>query len=180
VFTNPCKSVIIGGASGQPVNYYRHYNGDLTSVGDFVMGSSGGGANAQISGVGTLSIGGTLQLGSYLSPTYSFFQFLGELGTVTAGGLEVGSVGDLQYYFNGDANLNTLVVSGNVSLQSGSTLTINGANFVGGTGAYGYTLIQGGSLTGTFTTVNVTGFPAGVTAVVSYSGGNVNLVVTVP
>jgi hypothetical protein len=185
VFTNPCKSVIIGGASGQPVNFYRQGNGsggaaNMTTVGDFVFGSSGGGANAIFAGPGTLSIGGVLRLGSDMSPAYSFFQLLGANGTVSTGALEVGSAGDLQFNFNGDANLNTLLVSGIVSLLPGSTLTVNGSLFVGGTGTYNYTLVQGGSRSGTFTTVNVVGFPAGVTAAVSYSGGNVNLTVTVP
>ena len=180
-FKDPCKSVIIGGASASPyVNYYRQ-SGNLDTVGDFVMGFRGGKVDAQFSGPGTLAIGGTLQLGSFMSPGYSFFELLGGGGTITAGGFEEGSAGELIYNFNTGDSLKTLVVSGNVSLQSGSTLTVKGTGFPNATGTYNYTLIQGGSRAGTFTTVNVSGFPvAGTTATVGYAGGNVTLQVVVP
>jgi hypothetical protein len=95
--------------------------------------------------------------------------------------VEEGSAGELIYNFNTGDSLKTLVVSGNVSLQSGSTLTVKGTGFPNATGTYNYTLIQGGSRAGTFTTVNVSGFPvAGTTATVGYAGGNVTLQVVVP
>ena len=183
-FSNPCVSVIIGGAYASPnnyVNYFRHGAGDLTTTGDFVMGTSGGKADAQFAGPGALAIGGTLRLGSYLSPGPSFFELLGSAGTITAGGLEVGGAGELIYNFNSDGAPKSFLVSGAVSLLSGSQITIRGNGFPYGSGTYDFTLIQGGSRTGTFSTVNVSGFPiGGTTATVGYSGGNVTLRVVVP
>ena len=183
VFANPCISLVIGGATSSPNNYgsyYRHTGASLVTAGDFVLGRSGGKVDGQFAG-GSLSIGGTLRLGSYLSAGYSFFELLGGDGTITAGNLEVGGSGELIYNFNSGDTLKTLVVSGNVSLLSGSTLTIRGNGFPDSTGTYNYTLVQGGSRSGTFTTVNVSGFPVGgTTATVGYSGGNVTLQVIVP
>ena len=120
-FKDPCTSVIIGGVTTTYASYYRH-SGDLDTVGDFVMGFSGGMAIGHYTGTGTLAIGGTLRLGSFMSPGPSSFEFVGSSGaTITAGGLEVGSVGELIYNFNSGNSLKTIVVAGNVSLQSGST-----------------------------------------------------------
>ena len=185
VYTNPCQSVVIGGATASPNNYasyYRHSNGSLVTAGDFVVGRNGGKVDGQFAGPGILSVGGTFRLGS-VSAGYSFFNIPGNAGggTMTAGNLEVGGAGELQYNFSGGNHLLTIQVSGFVSLLSGSTLTINGSGYSNGTGTYNYTLIQGGSRTGTFTTVNVSGFPTvGTTATVGYSGGNVTLQVVVP
>jgi hypothetical protein len=183
LFANPCISLVIGGATSSPNNYgsyYRHTGADLVTAGDFVLGRSGGKVDGQFAG-GSLSIGGTLRLGSYLSAGYSFFELLGSGGTITAENLEVGGSGELIYNFNSGDTLKTLVVSGNVSLLSGSTLTIRGNGFPNSTGTYNYTLVRGSSRSGTFTTVNVSGFPVGgTTATVGYSGGNVTLQVIVP
>jgi hypothetical protein len=185
VFTNPCQSVVIGGASASPNNYasyYRHSNASLVTAGDFVLGRNGGKVDGQFAGPGNLTIGGTFRLGS-VSAGYSFFNIPGNAGggTITAGNLEVGSAGELQYNFNGGNQLLTVTVSAFVSLLPGSTLTINGTGYSNTAGTYNYTLIQGGSRSGTFTTVNVSGFPtAGTTATVGYSGGNVTLQVVVP
>jgi hypothetical protein len=183
-FVNPCISVIIGGAFASPNNYgsyYRQAGGDLTTAGDLVFGSRGGKADAEFAGPGQLTIGGTLRLGSHLSAGQSFFVLPGSAGTITAAGLEVGGAGELVFNFSGGNALKTLTVSGGVSLRAGSQITIRGSGFPSGAGTYNYTLIQGGARTGTFTTVNVSGFPvAGTTATVGYAGGDVTLQVTVP
>lgn len=184
-FSNPCQSVVIGGAFSSPNNYasyYRHSNANLYTAGDFVLGRNGGEANAQFAGPGVLSVGGTFRLGS-LSAGYSFFNIPGNAGggSLTAGNFEVGSEGELQYYFSSGSSLLTITVNGFVNLLPGSTLTIDGTGYPNVAGTYNYTLIQGGSTSGTFTTVNVNNFPvAGTTATVSYSGGNVALQVVVP
>ena len=183
--TNPCLSVVIGGAYASPnnyVSYYRHQNGGvLTTAGDLVFGRNGGKVDAEFAGPGTLAVGGTLRIGSYLSAGQSFFVLPGSAGTITAGGLEVGGAGELVFNFNGEAVLKTITVSGGVNLLSGSQLTIKGNGYSNGSGTYDYTLIAGGSRTGTFTSVNVTGFPvAGTTTAVAYSGGVVTLRVVVP
>ena len=183
-FSNPCVSVVIGGAYASPnnyVSYYRQSNGDLTTAGDLAFGRNGGKADAEFAGPGTLAIGGTLRLGSYQSAGQSFFVLPGSAGTITAGGLEVGSAGELVFNFNSDSALKTITVSGGVNLLSGSQLTIKGNGYPNGSGTYNYTLIAGAARAGTFTTVNVSGFPVGgTTATVGYSGGNVTLQVVVP
>ncbi len=183
-FTNPCVSVVVGGAF-EPLNnyvsYYRQSGGDLSTAGDLVFGRNGGRADAEFAGPGLLTIGGTLRLGSYLAAGASYFVLPGSAGTITAGGLEVGSAGELVFNFNGGSALKTLTVSGGVSLLGGSQITIKGNGYPNGSGTYNYTLVAGGSRTGTFTTVNVSGFPVGgTTASVGYSGGNVTLQVIVP
>lgn len=179
-----CKAVIIGGGYAAPNNYasyYRQGGGDLITAGDFVLGLNGGRADAQFAGPGVLSIGGSVLLGSAPGAGYSFFELPGDAGSISAGGLEVGGAGELIYNFNGGFNLKTLTVTGAVTLQSGSTITIRGNGYPAGPGSYNYTLIQGGSRSGTFAVVNVTGFPVvGTSATVGYSGGNVTLQVIVP
>ena len=183
-FSNPCVSVIIGGAYASPNNYgsyYRQSNGDVTTAGDLAFGCNGGKADAEFAGPGTLSVGGTLRLGSYLSAGQSFFVLPGSAGTITAGALEVGSAGELIFDFASGNTLKTITVSGGVSLLSSSQITIRGTGFSSATGTYNYTLIDGASLSGTFSTVNVSGFPVnGTTATVGYSGGDVTLQVVVP
>jgi hypothetical protein len=183
-FANPCVSVIIGGTFASPNNYgsyYRQGGGDLTTAGDLVFGSSGGKADAEFAGPGQLTIGGTLRLGSYKSAGQSFFVLPGDAGTITAGGLEVGSAGELVFNFNGGAALKTISVSGGVSLLAGSQLTIRGNGYSNGSGTYNYTLIAGGARAGTFAAVNVSSFPVGgTTATIGYSVGNVTLQVVVP
>lgn len=183
-FSNSCVSLIVGGAYASPNNYgsyYRQSNGDVTTAGDLAFGCNGGKADAEFAGPGTLSVGGTLRLGSYLSAGQSFFVLPGSAGTITAGALEVGSAGELIFDFASGNTLKTITVSGGVSLLSSSKITIRGTGFSSATGTYNYTLIDGASLSGTFSTVNVSGFPVnGTTATVGYSGGDVTLQVVVP
>jgi hypothetical protein len=155
-------SMMVGGAAngaGYP-SYYSHFDGTLTTAGDFILGANGAGVEAFLNG-GLIDVGGTIRLGSYQSSGASIFKMNGGAGTIDALGLEIGSMGTLVFDFMGGNSIKTINVNeaGDLSIRAGATLTIQGAAAVA---PHTYTLIQGGNLLGVFDQVNFAGFPASV------------------
>lgn len=174
---NPGISMIVGGAANGPgyPSYYSHSAGTLTTAGDMILGANGASVEAFFSS-GSITVGGTLRIGSYQSSGAARWELRGGDGTVTAGSAEIGAAGTLAYDFLGGNSAKTMAVSGTVSIKAGATLTIQGAANVG---PYTYTLIDGGELDGVFDHVNFTGFPVSVTPRLWYDAavGDLKLVV---
>lgn len=171
-------SVRVAGPALPYPGYYSHSAGSVTTQGDFVVGDTGLGGDAFFS-EGNLAIGGSLGVGSSSGSRPSAFRLNGGLGTISAAALEVGAAGTLEYDFLGGNSLKTLSVANAVNLQAGSTLVISNA---GAVAAATYTLINGGSLAGTFSHVELLGFSGSFLPTVTYDpgSGNVLLVVEAP
>lgn len=175
--TRPGISMIVGGAANGPgyPNYYSHAAGSLTTAGDVVLGANGAKVEAFFSS-GSISVGGTIRLGSYQSSGAALWELRGGGGSITAGAAEIGAAGTLAFDFLGGNSLKTMTVAGATSIKAGATLTIKGAAAVG---PATYTLIQGGELKGVFDQVNFTGFQSSVTPRLWYdaAAGDLKLVV---
>ncbi len=164
-FRDPGISVLIGGAtnaSGTPSGF-NQLSGAVDSIGDFVIGGSGGRAVARFYS-GNLWIGGTLRLGSYLypsncAPASAALRLIGGGGNFTQiPNCEIGPAGLLSFEFNGANSLKTMNVTSNVTLLAGAALAVDGSGYAGR--ATNLTLLQAGQFTGAFSGVTFTNFPA--------------------
>ncbi len=164
-----------GNASSWP-SYYSHAAGDVATTGNMVFGVSGGRSQSYFT-AGTLQVGGTMHLGSAAGAGASSLALNGGGGTITAGSLEIGSAGSLDFDFLGGTSLKTLTVTNGISLTGSSALTVRNAGSVS-LGA-SYTLLDGLSLSGTFGSVTFDGFAAGLTPSLVYDrvGGNLRLTI---
>ncbi len=177
-------SVVIGGpgVAGTQVSpypsYYSHEDGDFVTTGDMLVGTNTLSGQAFFN-KGKLSVGGSLKIGVQTAGG-SEFKINGAgsgVSSLTANRLEVGSKGTLNFDYLGGAGVLAISVANQVSFSSGSTLIVsNAAALQAGT----YTLIDGGSLSGTFGATNVSGLPAYMSAEIQYdaANGDVNLVVS--
>jgi autotransporter-associated beta strand protein len=165
----------VGNSNVYP-SYYSHAAGDVATTGNMVFGVSGGRSQSYFTS-GTLQVGGTMQLGSAAAAGASSLALNGGDGTITAGSLEIGSAGSLDFDFLGGTTLKTLAVTNGISLTGSSALTVRNAGSVS-LGA-SYTLLDGLSLSGTFGTVTFDGFAAGLAPSLVYdlAGGNLRLTV---
>ena len=118
-----------------------------------------------------------MQLGSAAGAGASSLALNGGGGTITAGSLEIGSSGSMDFDFLGGTSLKTLSVTNGISLTGLSALTIRNAGSV--TLGASYTLLDGLSLSGTFGSVTFDGFAAGLVPALVYDrvGGNLQLTV---
>jgi autotransporter-associated beta strand protein len=164
-----------GNASSWP-SYYSHAAGDVATTGNMIFGVNGGRSQSYFT-AGTLQVGGTMQLGSAVGAGASSLALNGGGGTITAGSLEIGSAGSLDFDFLGGASLKTLAVTNGISLTGSSALTVRNAGSV--TLGASYTLLDGLSLSGTFGSVTFDGFAAGLTPSLVYDrvGGDLRLTV---
>lgn len=176
VLNSGAVSVLVAGPANPYPSYYSHAAGTLDAEGDFVVGGSGLAGDAFFSG-GALSIGGTLKVGAASGSKPSTFRFNGGGGSISAAAVQVGAAGLLEFNFLGGNSLKTVAATGAVTLLPGSGLIVTNATAVG-PGAY--TLIDGGSLSGVFTRIELFGFTSGSLAEVEHdeASGNVNLVVS--
>ena len=164
------------GGIGYP-NYYSHAAGSLTTVGDMILGANGGKVEASFSS-GSVSVGGTLRLGSYQSSGASVFELRGGGGTIAMHDLEVGDAGKLVFDFIGGASLKFMHVTGQASMISGAKLAIkNTSQNPAAITPTTYDLIQADSIVGTFSQVDFSGFPSSVVPRIAYSGKKIQLVV---
>ena len=165
----------VGNSSAYP-SYYSHAAGDVTATGNMVFGANGGRSQSYFT-AGSLQVGGTMQLGSAAGAGGSSLALNGGGGTITAGSLEIGAAGSLDFDFLGGTSLKTLSVANGISLSGSSALTVRNAGSVG-LGA-SFTLLDGLSLSGTFGSVTFDGFAAGLTPSLVYdrAGGNLRLTV---
>jgi len=164
-----------GNSNAYP-SYYSHAAGDVATTGNMIFGVNGGRSQSYFA-AGTLQVGGTMQLGSAAGAGASSLALNGGGGTITAGSLEIGSAGSLDFDFLGGTSLKTLSVTNGISLTGSSALTVRNAGSV--TLGTSYTLLDGLSLSGTFGTVTFDGFAAGLTPSLVYDrlGGNLRLTV---
>ena len=158
-------------------SYYSHVDGDFSTTGDMVIGTNSLSGQAFFN-KGNLSVGGSLRVGAQTAGL-SQFKINGAgsgVSSLGANQLEVGNKGKLTFdYLNGTGVLPISVIN-QVTLSSGSTLVITNATALqGGT----YTLINGGSISGTFSTTDISGLPSYMSAQIQYdtANGDVNLVV---
>ena len=165
----------VGNSNVYP-SYYSHAAGDVATTGNMVLGVNGGRSQSYFT-AGTLQVGGTMQLGSAAGAGASSLALNGGDGAITAGSLEIGSAGSLDFDFLGGTTLKTLSVTNGISLTGSSALTVRNAGSVS-LGA-SYTLLDGLSLSGTFGSVTFDGFAAGLTPSLVYDrlGGNLRLTV---
>ena len=165
----------VGNSNAYP-SYYSHAAGDVATTGNMVFGVNGGRSQSYFT-AGTLQVGGTMQLGSAAGAGASSLALNGGGGTITAGSLEIGSAGSLDFDFLGGTSLKTLSVTNGISLTGSSALTVRNAGSV--TLGTSYTLLDGLSLSGTFGSVTFDGFAAGLTPSLVYDrlGGNLRLTV---
>ena len=165
----------VGNSNVYP-SYYSHAAGDVATTGNMVFGVNGGRSQSYFT-AGTLQVGGTMQLGSAAGAGASSLALNGGDGAITAGSLEIGSAGSLDFDFLGGTTLKTLSVTNGISLTGSSALTVRNAGSVS-LGA-SYTLLDGLSLSGTFGSVTFDGFAAGLTPSLVYDrlGGNLRLTV---
>ena len=168
-----------GGGTGYP-NYFRGEGGNITTVGDFVIGASG----AKIDGIytwGNITVGSALKIGAgYPDPGGSSLLLRGASSTISSGSLTIGGGVKLVMDFIGGNSMRTLTSTGAVTLESGSSIKIVGnANVVAGNNRR---LIDGGSgqLSGTFSNVTFEGFSTSVVPSLVYNttDGDVWLVVS--
>ena len=158
-------------------SYYSHVNGDFSTTGDMVIGTNSLSGQAFFN-QGNLSVGGSLRVGAQTAGL-SQFKINGAgsgVSSLGANQLEVGSRGKLVFDYLGGAGVLPLSVTNQVTLSSGSTLVITNATALqGGT----YNLINGGALSGTFSTTNISGIPSYMSAEIQYdtANGDVNLVI---
>jgi hypothetical protein len=175
--TRPGVSLIVGAASngsGYP-NYYAHAAGTLSTFGDFVLGANGAKVEAQFS-AGSISVGGTLRVGSYQNSGPVQFELRGGEGSLSASGLEVGTNGKLVFDFMGGNSIKSLTVDQQTRISPGASLVFANASAVGPSV---YTLVNGASLGGSFDQVTYSNFPASVRPRLWYDAkqGDLNLVV---
>jgi len=157
-------------------SYYSHEDGDFSTTGDMVIGTNALSGQAFFS-KGNLNVGGSLRVGAQTAGL-SEFKINGAGSGVSSLGvnkLEVGSRGKVTFDFLNGAAILPISVTNQVTLNSGSTLSITNLPPQAGT----YTLIDGGSLSGTFTTTSISGLPVHMTAEIQYdtANGDVNLVI---
>jgi len=171
-------TITVGSAGNSNIypSYYSHAAGDVATTGNMVFGVNGGRSQSYFT-AGTLQVGGTMQLGSAAGAGASSLALNGGDGTITAGSLEIGSTGSLDFDFLGGTSLKTLSVTSGISLTGSSALTVRNAGSV--TLGTSYTLLDGLSLSGTFGSVTFDGFTAGLTPSLVYDsvGGNLQLTV---
>lgn len=175
----PGVSMVIGVLANGPgaPNYYTHAAGTLITAGDLVLGANGGKAAAQFSS-GTSQVGGALRIGSYQNAGSSFLRMVGGGGTMSANHLEVGANGQLIFDFIGGVSLKTLNVTNSITLLPGAKLSItNTSGNPSPLVATTYTLLQGASLSGSFSQVEISGYPASLNPRIVYSSTAVRLVV---
>ena len=165
----------VGNSNTYP-SYYSHAAGDVATTGNMIFGVNGGRSQSYFT-AGTLQVGGTMQLGSAAGAGASSLALNGGDGTITAGSLEIGSAGSLDFDFLGGTSLKTLSVTNGISLTGSSALTVRNAGSV--TLGASFTLLDGLSLSGTFGSVTFDGFAAGLTPSLVYDrvGGNLRLTV---
>ena len=168
----------VGNSSAYP-SYYSHAAGDVATTGNMVFGANGGRSQSYFT-AGTLQVGGTMQLGSAAGAGASSFALNGGGGTITAGSLEIGTAGSLDFDFLGGTSLKTVSVTNGISLTGSSALIVRNAGSV--TLGASYTLLDGLSLSGTFGSVTFDGFASGLTPSLVYDrlGGNLRLTVGQP
>ncbi|NBT49138.1 MAG: hypothetical protein EBT07_15215, partial [Actinobacteria bacterium] len=158
-------------------SYYSHEDGDFSTTGDMVIGTNALSGQAFFS-KGNLSVGGSLRIGAQTAGVSAFTVNGAGSGVSSLGvsRLEVGGKGKLVFDFLGGAGVLPISVINQINLSSGSTLAVTNATALQeGT----YPLITGGSLSGTFSTTNISGLPSYMSAQVQYdtANGDVNLVV---
>ncbi|HXE30143.1 MAG TPA: autotransporter domain-containing protein, partial [Stellaceae bacterium] len=196
-----------GSTNGLTVNQNSNtsYNGNISGAGTFTKTGTGtlilNGANT-FSGPTTVS-GGTLEIGdaSHTSASLTSNVTIGASGTLmghgtfaggvtnTAGGTIApgGSIGTLTVASYTQGAGSTLQIE--VSPSAASKLNVTGAASLNGTlvliydpGVYSsatFAIVHAGSITGTFATVNASGsVPTNVSQAVTYTGTDVNLVLT--
>lgn len=176
-------SVVVGGpgVAGTQVSpypaYYSHEDGDFSTTGDMVVGTNTLSGQAFFN-QGKLSVGGSLKIGVQTAGG-SEFKIRGAgsgVSSFAVNRLEVGSKGTLSFDYLGGAGVLPISVTNQVSLSSGSTLVVsNAAALQLGT----YTLINGGSFSGTFSTTSVSGLPAYMSAEIQYDTANGDLLLVV-
>ena len=182
-FQNTNISVIVGGVTNGGVYPSRLWvnGGTMGTVGDLVLGGSGGRVDARHYD-GYCAVGGTLRVGSYLYPpdasvTNVSLRLVGNSGAMTnIGAIEIGNAATVAYEFNGANSIKSLVATGMVNILPGAALTVDGTGLSGST--RDFTLFRGASRTGTFSTVNMTNFPAGAVPSLVYTATEVKLSVT--
>ena len=181
-FRDPVCSLIIGGTAtaSAGASGYNHISGTMDTVGDFIIGGSGGQAVAKFQ-AGNIWVGGTLRLGSYLypsntTPSRAVLRLIGGSGGFThIGALEIGRAGTLAYEFAGGGAIKPMLVTSNIALLPGASLLVDGTGYTGGVAMF--TLMQGSSLTGAFSSVGFTNFPASAAPSVVHANGRVLLLV---
>jgi len=187
ILKNGSDSVVIGGpaaafspylGTGSQPGFYSHSAGSVTTTGNFIAGTNGLSAQAFFSS-GTLAIGGTLRLGAQTNGLSSLtIRGGGGAGSsISASALQVGSRGQLAFDFLGGTTNMVLKITNSIALQSGASLVIQNAGAVTqGT----YPLIEGGSLSGSFSDVTFLGFSGLTFPSVQYdsANGDILLVVT--
>jgi len=146
-----------GGSSSYP-SYYSHEDGDFSTTGDMVIGTNALSGQAFFE-KGNLIVGGSLRVGAQAAGL-SQFKINGAgsgVSSLGASRLEVGSKGKLVFDYLGGYGVLPISVTNQVTLSSGSTLAVTNATALqAGT----YTLINGGALSGTFTTTSISGLPS--------------------
>ena len=168
-------SVTVAGPAQPYPGYYSHSAGDVTTQGDFAVGDNGLAGDAFFSS-GSLVVGGGLRVGSVTGSLSSVFRLNGGGGSISADALEVGAAGTIEFNFLGGNSLKTLGVTNLADLQTGSTLVISNA---GAVGAATYTLIDGASLSGAFTNVELRGFNGSSFPSVTHDPGSGNVLLVV-
>jgi autotransporter-associated beta strand protein len=165
----------VGNSNTYP-SYYSHAAGDVATTGNMIFGVNGGRSQSYFT-AGTLQVGGTMQLGSAAGAGASSLALNGGGGTITAGSLEIGSTGSMDFDFLGGTSLKTLSVTNGITLTGSSALTVRNAGSV--TLGASFTLLDGLSLSGTFGSVTFDGFAAGLVPSLVYDrvGGNLQLTV---
>ena len=184
-------SVVVGGpgVAGSLLSpypsYYSHDYGDFSTTGDMVIGTGALSGQARFSN-GNLVVGGALKVGVQSSGFSTFFinGYGGNtpdsiISRVSVNKLEVGGKGQLIFDFAGGSAVMPITATDQVSLSLGSSLIIQHASPLM---AGSYKLIDGGTLSGEFTQVDITGLalPAYSSAAIEYdaANGDVNLVVS--
>ena len=168
-------SILVAGPAWPYPAYYSHSAGYVATQGNFVVGGDNLAGDAFFAD-GTLAVGGSLRVGSSAGALSSVFRLRGGGGNISAGALEVGMAGTIEYDFLGGNSLKTLQVTNAVNLQTGSTLVVCNA---GAVSPATYTLINGSSLGGTFTNVELRGFNGSSFPNVSYNAGSGDVLLTV-
>jgi len=175
VVGGPGVAGALAGSSSYP-SYYSHEDGDFSTTGDMVIGTGALSGQAFFN-KGNLSVGGSLRIGDQTAGVSEFKVNGGGSGVSSLGAnqLEVDSKGKVTFDFLSGAVILPISVANQVTLSSGSTLSITNLPPLPGK----YTLIDGGSISGTFTTASISGLPVHMTAEIQYDtdNGDVNLVI---